>query len=555
MTEALRILVIDDNPDDRLLTSRALRRELPDVEVERIADEAAFARALDTGRFDAVVTDYRLGWGDGIGVLRAIKARYPDHTVIMFTSAGDEETAVEAMKSGLDDYVVKSPRHFARLPMVVRRALERAETHRRGAEAEERFRLMAEGARGFAFVMLDAEGRITDWNAGAEQMFGYEAEEIVGEHSSIFFTPEDREAGLPERELERATREGRAEDDNWLVREDGSRFWANGVTIALSEGGLRGFAKVVRDETERKRYEDALRASEEKFRLLAAQLPAYVWTTDRDLRMTSVMGIGLPRLGINPDQLMGRTLEDVRGPQDPSVPTITAHLRALEGESAAYETTFRDRDLESRVEPLRDATGQIVGCLGVAIDVTERKWVERRLAVQYEVNRVLSEAPNLQDAAPRVLRTIGEGLGWNYGALWTVDHEAGVLRCVQTWHTPSVDFAAFVAASRATAFRMGEGLPGSVWRDAEARWVSDTAAEPDFPRLAVAASEGLRSGFGLPIRLDGRVIAVIEFLSRRARERDRAPWRWRRSSARSSGSSWSARERRKRWSSARASRR
>ncbi len=267
MAEALRILLVDDDPDDRALAIHALRREFSELEVEEVADAAGFAAALEAGRFNAAVIDYRLRWGDGLSVLRAIKARYPDRPVVMFTGTGTEAVAVEAMKAGLDDYVVKAPQHVARLPVALRRALERAEAARRAevAEAarrasEERFRLLAEVAQDIAIVMLDPAGRVAEWNAGAQAVFGYRAEEVIGEHFGIFRTPEDRAAGLPEQELEQVAREGRAEDDNWLVRKDGGRFWASGLTIGLRNGGPRGFAKIVRDQTEQRRAQEALEA-------------------------------------------------------------------------------------------------------------------------------------------------------------------------------------------------------------------------------------------------------------------------------------------------------
>ena len=110
-----RLLLIDDNPDDRALTIRELKKEF-EIQVKEIADAEGFADALEEGNFDLVITDYQLIWGNGLEILGQIKARYPDCTVIMFTGTGSEEIAVEAMKNGLDDYVIKSPRHLKRLP-------------------------------------------------------------------------------------------------------------------------------------------------------------------------------------------------------------------------------------------------------------------------------------------------------------------------------------------------------------------------------------------------------------------------------------------------------
>lgn len=112
----------------------------------------------------------------------------------------------------------------------------------------------------YAIFFLDPDGRVATWNTGAERIFGYAEAEIVGQHFSCFFTPEDIQAGLPEKELQTAAAMGRANDDRWLVRKGGARIWCNGVTTALRDdaGPLRGFAKVLRDSTERKRLEDAL---------------------------------------------------------------------------------------------------------------------------------------------------------------------------------------------------------------------------------------------------------------------------------------------------------
>jgi len=136
---------------------------------------------------------------------------------------------------------------------------------------EERFRLLVECVKDYAIFMLDPSGRVVSWNAGAERLKGYRAEEIIGEHFSRFYPLEDVARGKPEQELKTAAAEGRIEDEGWRVRKDGSRFWANAVITALrdSAGNLRGFGKVTRDITERRRAEESRRAIEERFRAVA----------------------------------------------------------------------------------------------------------------------------------------------------------------------------------------------------------------------------------------------------------------------------------------------
>ena len=130
-------------------------------------------------------------------------------------------------------------------------------------DAAELFRLLLEGVGDHALVLLDEGGRVSAWNAGAQRIFGYSEKEALGRPGALLFTPEDRAAGEPEKELERAALAGRAEDTRWHVRKDGSRFWADGTTYALREqaaGALRGFCKIVRDRTEQKLAQEALLA-------------------------------------------------------------------------------------------------------------------------------------------------------------------------------------------------------------------------------------------------------------------------------------------------------
>lgn len=117
------ILLIDDNPHDRLLATRALEQEFSDLHIEPILEAGNLEQALTRGQFDLAISDYQLRWSNGLAVLRAVKRQYPERLVVMFTSSGSEEIAVEAMKSGLDDYVLKSPTHYVRLAAAVRLAL------------------------------------------------------------------------------------------------------------------------------------------------------------------------------------------------------------------------------------------------------------------------------------------------------------------------------------------------------------------------------------------------------------------------------------------------
>ena len=146
-------------------------------------------------------------------------------------------------------------------------------------ESEERFRLLVESVQEYAIFVLDPAGRVASWNAGAEAIKGYAADEILGQHVAVFYTPEDVALGKPQAQLEAAAREGRVEDEGWRLRKDGNRFWADTVITAMRDptGTLIGFGKVTRDLTRRRRIEEQLAQSN-------AELERFSYSVSHDLR-------------------------------------------------------------------------------------------------------------------------------------------------------------------------------------------------------------------------------------------------------------------------------
>ncbi|MDH1076993.1 PAS domain S-box protein, partial [Pseudomonas nitroreducens] len=175
-----------------------------------------------------------------------------------------------------------------------------------------RYRLLVEAVTDYAIYMLDPDGRVSSWSSGAQRLKGYAADEILGEHFSRFYTPTDREAGLPERALGEAARVGRYESEGWRLHRDGSSFWAHVVIDAIrsSEGELLGFAKITRDRTEQHETELALRRSEQQFRLLVNGVTDYaLYMLDAEGNVTS-WNSGAERIkGYHPEEIIGRRFD------------------------------------------------------------------------------------------------------------------------------------------------------------------------------------------------------------------------------------------------------
>ncbi len=285
--------------------------------------------------------------------------------------------------------------------------------------SEERFRLIIEGIKDYAIFMLDPEGRIVTWNAGAERIKGYTAEEVVGEHFSRFYLPEAVEQGWPAEELRRAATEGRIEDEGWRVRKDGSKFWANIVITALRDevGSLRGFAKVTRDLTERRLAEEnarrllqeeaarqaaetsareAQRAKEEEhrhreqLRVTLTSIGDAVIVTDCEGRVTFMNPVAVTLTGWQVHEAIGQSLERVfhivnEETRQPIENPVVKVLREGVVVGLANHTILISKDghetpIDDSGAPIRDDNGVITGVVLVFRDVTEaRRAVEDRL--------------------------------------------------------------------------------------------------------------------------------------------------------------------------------
>jgi len=267
------------------------------------------------------------------------------------------------------------------------------------AGIEDPFRRLVEGARDYAIFLLDRGGHVLSWNAGAERIKGYQAAEIVGRHFSVFY-PEDANAkGWPQHELAVADERGRFEDEGWRLRKDGSRFWANVVITAMRDatGTLRGFSKITRDISERRRYEETLRLSEERFRLLVESVKDYaIFMLDPEGRVVS-WNAGAQRI-------KGYAAQDVIGRHFSVFYTGEARRRKWpeqELSSARQQGRFEDEGLRVRKDgttfwanvvltPVYDREGVLRGYAKVTRDLTERQRIEALEQAERQANEFLA---------------------------------------------------------------------------------------------------------------------------------------------------------------------
>jgi hypothetical protein len=292
-------------------------------------------------------------------------------------------------------------------------------------QSEDRFKLLVQSVRDYAIFMLDPDGVVLTWNAGAERFKGYRADEIIGEHFSRFYPPEALARGMPEHELQVASKTGSFEDEGWRVRKDGSLFWANVVITAMrdAEGTLLGFAKVTRDLTQRRIHEEELRRSEERFRLLVEGVSDYaIFMLDANGRIVT-WNVGAERIkGYTAREIIGQHFS-IFYPDDVRESGWPEHELQVASEKGSFvDNGWRVRKdgttfwANVTITALRDDTGRLLGYAKLTRDLTEAKRVEAMEVANQQRDEMLEAERSARMAAQRATRVKDEFLA-------TLSHE------------------------------------------------------------------------------------------------------------------------------------
>jgi PAS domain S-box-containing protein len=254
--------------------------------------------------------------------------------------------------------------------------------------SEEQFKLLVQSIVDYAIYMLDPTGIVTSWNAGAERIKGFQTEEIVGQHFSKFYTEEDRKAGVPDKVLATARKEGKFEGEGWRVRKDGSRFWASVVVDRINDksGKLVGFAKITRDMTDKHQAQQALIEAERRFRILVQGVTDYaIYMLDPEGHVTN-WNAGAERIkGYSPDEIIGQHFSRFYTPKDFEAGVPSRALQTAR-DTGRYEAEgWRMRKDGTRfwasvvIDAIRDDRGELIGFAKVTRDMTEKRETQLRL--------------------------------------------------------------------------------------------------------------------------------------------------------------------------------
>jgi PAS domain S-box-containing protein len=558
--QPVNVLLVDDQPAN-LLALEAILQGLGHNLVRAYSGEEALRRLLER-EFALVLLDVRMPGLDGFETAKHIRGREESrHTPIIFLTAfeSDRFPVEQAYALGAVDYLVKPL-----VPVIVRakvagfvelyqktqqvkrqaeriRQIERREFEERLARENAALREQREWLRvtlasiGDAVIATDTAGRVTFLNRVAGELTGWTEDEARGRPLEAVFHTLDEQTRQPvENPVAKVLREdavvGLGNHAVLIARDGTERPIADSAApIRDANGAAVGVVLTFRDVTAQRRAEREVRESAaRKAAVLETALDCII-TMDHEGRVVEFNPAAEKTFGYDRAAVAGRELAELLIPpylREPYRIGFARYLATGEGPALNRRLELPALRADGTEFPVELAVTRIPTdgpplFTAYLRDISDRARAEARRSARLAVTQVLAQAATTREAAVGVLQAVCESLGWDAGFFWTMDAEAGVLRCLESWHRPEVTITEFEATSRQRAFEKGRGLPGHVWAAGKPVWVLDVLNDDNFPRVAAAAREGLHGAFGCPLVLGTETLGVIEFFSRQIREPDR----------------------------------
>ncbi|MDO9508317.1 MAG: PAS domain S-box protein [Thermovirgaceae bacterium] len=354
LVQKIRVLCVEDSALDRELIRHALEKEARNFVMIEASDRETFEKLLAEGDFDMVLTDFNILGFDGLEVIREVKKRHPEAPVIVVTGTGSEEIAVQSLKEGAEDYIIKKLHNIAQLPNTILRVMEAKENRTRLREREANIRALAENTAD-GIVLVDRQGYVVFSNPAAERLFGYSSGELVG---TLFgYSVENRKF----LEIDLPHRSGGPGNAEMSVSET---VWDGGVCSIVA----------MRDVTERKRSELMLKESDERHRAILQTAMDGIWITDMQGCLLNVNIAYCLMSGYSEQELLAMRISDIEVVE--SAAEVESHIRkVMEQGEERFETRQRRKDggiFDAEVSTiyLQGEGGRIVAFMR---DITDRK--------------------------------------------------------------------------------------------------------------------------------------------------------------------------------------
>ena len=514
----LRILLIDDNLNDRLLAIHVLEQEFFDLQFHEIVQAKDLEEALETGQFDLVITDYQLRWSDGLTAIRAIKNRYPDCPVIMFTNSGTQEIAVEAMKSGLEDYIIKSPKHYVRLPAAVRRAIERTEAQRKAVRLESRFQTLLNNLN-VGIYRLTADGTLLEGNPAFLRLLGLNSITEIPASQTLesYFQPLDYAQVLNQLKQNTEIRDREMQ----LRRANGTFIWVRISTTFTQVDGRTVIDGLIEDISERKQAEKALHQSEECAQLAVNISRLGTWHYDPstnlvefDKRMCEIWGepddtaiiplsIAIERIHPDDQERVANAVSNALDPMSSGTYEIDYRLVWNDG---TERWIFANGQVQFEGEGV---SKQAVRFPGTALDITERKRAEERLHLLYETTSDLLATEHPMQLMNNLFNKLSAQLELHSYYNYMVELKDNQ----QIMHLSNYGGISEATAQSLEWIEFGQNLCGLVAQERQ-QIVLDRSQISTHPNAQLVNSIGITAFAGQPLIVQGRLLGTLSFASR-----------------------------------------
>lgn len=400
----IRILLLEDNRLDADLTRLRLESLRMPVSLQVVETEADFCKALDAGDIDIVLADFMLPAFSGAEALAIVRERSPDLPFVVVSGVLGEEHAVEILKKGATDYVVKQ--RLQRLPMVVERAIAEAKERRQriGAEraletSETNYRRLVDALRDYAVIGLNAEGRIRSLNRAAEDMLGFALHEMKGRSASLLYQGQEADCGSLHESLQNALQHESHSVECWMKRRDGTEFHASIVTTAIRNdaGSVVGFSKIIRDTTQARRAAEALEAAKEQAEAANAAKDRFLAMLSHELRTPLTPILAAVHL-LEQESAQPASLEDV-----PAMIRRNVELEARLIDDLLDLTSITHNKLSLSLKPL-DMDACLSGVVEMGRAQVRSKGQQMEVRLEAEHSLVAADAGRTQQIIWNVLK-------------------------------------------------------------------------------------------------------------------------------------------------------